>query len=407
MDMPKRIISIQHRHHPGGVCKRMYLTVQGLLEAGYEVHYLSVDPLRLDEHPRLFRHEIPVWVKRRRGLIYWSIFSITAPLVLAGAMLRRRFAALIVFSPYYCLIASTIATLLMVPSIVFLRTIPNRLEPAYRSAIAGRVRYWAAWAGLFTASRVVVFSRSVREALAARSLLLRRKLRLLRPPVTLPPALSGEEGAQTRAEAARKHTSESPAFRDWIDGFAARKSAVCRMFDFPERSLIMLVSGELSDRKNAELVLRAMNAIEGERPVLIISGQGAEGGRLRTAAAGFGLKERVVIEGWLPNFADVLTGCDLYVLPSKYDGISNSMLEALGAGVPVLAADTPEMREILRYDELLFDAGHVGKLAERIEAIADSKAEREKVRQLSRYRARELTFSWGAELSHFIESRFA
>lgn len=385
----------------------MYLTVQGLLDEGFEVHYLSVDPLRLDDHPRLFRHEIPIPLKARRGFLFWTWFTVIAPLILLGVLLRRRFQALILFSPYYCLVTRLVTVLLLVPTIVFQRTIPNRADPLYRSAVAGRVRYYAAWAGLALASRVVVFSRSVKESLFARSRILRSRLRLLRVPVVLPQSLEGEQPKITYEQAMKQHTEEPQVLKQWLEGFSARKSSVCRIFDFSERSLVMLVSGELTDRKNAELILRAMNAIESERAVVIISGLGQEASRLKTVAAGFGLGERVVIEGWLPNFADILAGCDLYVLPSKYDGISNSMLEALGAGVPVLAADTPEMREILEYDELLFDAGHVGRLAARIESIADSKAEREKVRQLSRYRARQLMFSWGAELSAFIDSKFA
>lgn len=385
----------------------MYLTVQGLLEEDYEVHYLSVDPLRLDEHPRLIRHEIPIPVKARRGIVFWSLFTIVAPLILLGVLLRRRCQALILFSPYYCLVTRLATVLMLVPSIVFVRTIPNRADPVYRSAIVGRIKYYAAWAGLFLASRVVVFTSSVAQSLSARSRLISGRVRLLRVPVTLPKSLEGELPKLTYEQASKSHSEETEALQNWLEGFAARKSSVCRIFDFSERSLVMLVSGELTDRKNAELILRAMNAIESERVVLIISGLGKEAERLKTVAAGFGLGERVVIEGWLPNFADILAGCDLYVLPSKYDGISNSMLEALGAGVPVLAANTPEMREILEYKELLFDAGHVGKLAQRMEAIADSKPEREKVKQLSRYRARQFSFSWGAQLSSFIESNFA
>ena len=407
MSEHKRVVSIQYRHHPGGVCKRMYLTVQGLLDEGYEVHYLSVDRLRLDEHPRLIRHEIPIPSRRRSGFLFWTLFTMIAPLILFGVLVRRRFEALILFSPYYCLITRLVTLLLFVRSIVFLRTIPNRADPLYISAIAGRVRYYAAWAGLALASRIVVFSSSVRDLLGARSPLIRKRIRLLRVPVILPPSLADEKKPITYEQALREHSEESEEYQTWLDAFSSRKSSVCKIFDFSERSLVMLISGELTDRKNAELILRAMNATQSERAVLVISGLGKQAERLRTVAAGFGLGERVVVEGWLPNFADILSGCDLYVLPSKYDGISNSMLEALGAGIPVLAADTPEMREILHYDELLFDAGHVGKLAARIEAIADSKAERQKVKQLSRYRARQLTFSWGAQLSRFIEGKFA
>ncbi|MCB0360624.1 MAG: glycosyltransferase, partial [Bdellovibrionales bacterium] len=102
------------------------------------------------------------------------------------------------------------------------------------------------------------------------------------------------------------------------------------------------------------------------------------------------------------DFHQVLWGCDMFIVSSPYEGIANSLLEALGGGVPVMAADTPEMREILVHDELLFDPKHVGKLAERLNAYQRSQAVRDRLRALSTERAQALTFDWGQAVDELL-----
>jgi glycosyltransferase involved in cell wall biosynthesis len=59
--------------------------------------------------------------------------------------------------------------------------------------------------------------------------------------------------------------------------------------------------------------------------------------------------DRIIFLDWLSGdaLAEVLTNAALFVLPSDLEGLSLSLLDAMGAGVCVLASDTPENKEAI------------------------------------------------------------
>jgi glycosyltransferase involved in cell wall biosynthesis len=106
--------------------------------------------------------------------------------------------------------------------------------------------------------------------------------------------------------------------------------------------------------------------------------------------------------GWLPDAAGTIAGSDLFVSPSLHEGMSNALLEAWGAGVPVLAARTPEAAEVLADDELVFDPHDAEGLARRLAELAASPQARRRLEQRSRERAASFDFDWGARVAALL-----
>ena len=91
------------------------------------------------------------------------------------------------------------------------------------------------------------------------------------------------------------------------------------------------------------------------------------------------LLESVAFTGWVPDVADLLASHDVYVLPSRSEGMSNALLEA-GAWERVIAAsDIAANRTVLGEDyPLLFGVDDAEAMAERlVAALADEEARRE------------------------------
>jgi len=79
---------------------------------------------------------------------------------------------------------------------------------------------------------------------------------------------------------------------------------------------------------------------------LLLLGRGPEEPRLRALAAALGISARVRFEGEQPDVAPYLSQMDVYVQPSVAEGMPNSVLEAMAAGLPVVATavgGTPEV----------------------------------------------------------------
>ena len=84
---------------------------------------------------------------------------------------------------------------------------------------------------------------------------------------------------------------------------------------------------------------------------LAIVGDGAQREALSEQIDALGLQERVQLVGQVGNIQDWYESADIYVLSSRYEGLSNSLLEAMACGLPVVAVDCDVgPREIIRND---------------------------------------------------------
>ncbi len=99
----------------------------------------------------------------------------------------------------------------------------------------------------------------------------------------------------------------------------------------------------LEDQKNLELLIDAFSEVHRQYPDyrLVIYGDGSKRNELEKKVQEMGLSEVVSLPGFSNNIHDEMKRCALFVSSSNYEGISNSMLEAMGIGVPVVCTDCP------------------------------------------------------------------
>ena len=103
--------------------------------------------------------------------------------------------------------------------------------------------------------------------------------------------------------------------------------------------------GRLVHQKGFDVLLEALPTVTAQRPVrLVIAGEGELRPELEAAAEGLPVSFPGALQG--PEaVADFLRSLDLFVMPSRYEGLPNAVLEALACGAPVVATDVPGMAE--------------------------------------------------------------
>jgi L-malate glycosyltransferase len=103
----------------------------------------------------------------------------------------------------------------------------------------------------------------------------------------------------------------------------------------------------------------------------ILIGEGELRAALQTQAAELGISEHVHLLGQRNDAAQLVHGFDLAVLASLHEGLPNTVLEALAAGVPVVATAVGGVPELIADGETgyLVPAADVARLAERITTI--------------------------------------
>jgi glycosyltransferase involved in cell wall biosynthesis len=105
--------------------------------------------------------------------------------------------------------------------------------------------------------------------------------------------------------------------------------------------------GRLEREKRPDIALRALAAARkaGHDVGLTIAGAGSEERALRALAQSLHVADRIEFLGWQSDVRHVLARADLVLVPSVYEGYSMTTVEALAAGVPVIATDVGIARE--------------------------------------------------------------
>lgn len=99
--------------------------------------------------------------------------------------------------------------------------------------------------------------------------------------------------------------------------------------------------GRFSKEKNHEYLLSVFEIISKNDPTacLLLVGAGDEMDRIKSLVKKKQLEEKVVFTGSVTNVEDYLQAMDVFVLPSRFEGLGIAAIEAQCAGLPVIASD--------------------------------------------------------------------
>jgi len=110
-----------------------------------------------------------------------------------------------------------------------------------------------------------------------------------------------------------------------------------------EREKTIVSVARLDPQKNHKLLIDSFAEISDRIKDydLKIYGVGSQQNMLQELIDSYGLNNRIKLMGYFDNVLDRIRKASLFVLPSDYEGISNSLLEALALGLPVVSTDHP------------------------------------------------------------------
>jgi glycosyltransferase involved in cell wall biosynthesis len=139
---------------------------------------------------------------------------------------------------------------------------------------------------------------------------------------------------------------------------------------------------------------------------LLLVGAGPQADELRALAQRSGIADRVHFTGWRDDVPRILRASDLFVLPSRWEGMPNALLEAMAAGLPVVATDVEGVRELLgpaANEQVVAPADWPG-LAHRLAKLAGDRERASRLGRVNQVRAAD--FSWQAMVAAY-ESLFS
>lgn len=151
----------------------------------------------------------------------------------------------------------------------------------------------------------------------------------------------------------------------------------------PTRNTVGFV-GRLYPVKNVPIIIEGFHKFVKHHPnyQLAIFGEGKERARLESLVTRLGLDNKVIFHGFQSNLQEIYSSFNIFINASFSEGISNSILEAMAAGIPVIASDVIGNRDIIinGEDGLLFDPHNSQELSDKMTMLAENEDYRDALR---------------------------
>jgi glycosyltransferase involved in cell wall biosynthesis len=145
--------------------------------------------------------------------------------------------------------------------------------------------------------------------------------------------------------------------------------------DASPREDFLLCTGRLGPRKGHLELIRAVALLNGRgaKTRVVVTGKGPLRAQLEDEARRLGVADLVEFRGFVSReeLTDLLQRCRAFAFPSHYEGLPTSLLEAMAAGAPIVAAAAPGSIDLVQdgRNGLLVPVGDPGALADGIHAL--------------------------------------
>ena len=108
--------------------------------------------------------------------------------------------------------------------------------------------------------------------------------------------------------------------------------------EIPEDAIVLLSVGELSKRKNHEIVIKALSQLEDKNVVYAICGKGSMQEYLQDLACQLNVRDRVFLLGYRTDIIEICKASDIFLFPSLQEGLPVALMEAMACGLPVVCS---------------------------------------------------------------------
>ena len=117
------------------------------------------------------------------------------------------------------------------------------------------------------------------------------------------------------------------------------KKAYKREIGVPEDCVLVLSIGEMIERKNHEVIIRALAKVENKNVYYAICGKGSLREHLEEIANELGVGDRVKFLGFRRDIPELCNTADISAFPSRIEGLGLAGIEAMAAGVPLVSSN--------------------------------------------------------------------
>ena len=353
------------------------MAYSALADQHQHIHHIGAGQIPVSNE-RVSQHILKVVCDVKENLLFWLHFTVSAAIRCFSLVRRNRIRLIVNFSPFYTLLCFLPILFYRIPATTFIRA-DNQKHG--QNAMRNLFFYFADWIGILLSDHILLVSEHLKAVYRKRYRIPARKLIVLSNHIEQNYRIAQDEKQRWR-----------------------------HRLDVDEQTFLVSSAGAVQPGKNFIYLIEAFAHVDNPAIRLVILGDeitaSGEMSRLKQTADRMGVTDRICFYGWARDPLPLIASMDLFVLPSKYEGSPNILLEALSCGIPCLGSDIAEVREILEFDELLFPLDNHRILGERMARACNAPGYYDTLRRLSQMQCRKYRFDWQRAFLHTVIDRY-
>jgi glycosyltransferase involved in cell wall biosynthesis len=380
-----KILTVMYTLKRGGSYDRFKMLIEAFLGRECEVHCLSLTPIEI-EHPLFHNHVMHLPFKKVGGLIGKLVVLSMFPIWSVWVGWRNRIDLIIAFGSLYAFVQGLTKRFLKRPLVTLIRGDSRfGLRMQNSSKYTLYLNKGIENMGLNSSDLIITNNTALREEIL-KSL---RKGKHIDVKVLL----------NNIPSIPSPHLQDIPRTR--------------AKYEIPEDAKILVTAGVLNQGKNIEVLINSLPRIEMKNLHLLVVGDGSTEADfqyrdfLKARAKILEVDKRVIFTGWLEkeDLGKIYLASDLFILPSLSEGMPNALLEALGVGLACMGSNIPGIKDILHYEDLMFDPEDEKGLVEKIHRFFSDEQHSNHIIELCRARKKEFLFDWKEKVFQMATKR--
>jgi len=370
----------------GGAYERFQGMVEALLDRKCDVHCISLTPIRIED-PFYHNHVLSLPFKIKGNLAVKLMVLLLFPIYALLIGWREKIDLFVAFGPLYAFLQAIPKSMMMKPMVTLIRSELSLASPARDlSKFFLWIKRVVEYFGLIFSDRVVTVNTAM-ENDVMRFMKRRNKIdvKVLFNNIPQIPMPVDSDVIQTR--------------RQWA---------------IPEGAKVLITAGILTPRKNIEILIKCLPKIEIKDIFLFVIGDDSTQSNshyrdsLHRLPTELGVDKRVIFTGWLEKAEmwNIFRIADLFVLPSKTEGMPNVVLEALGVDLPCMGSNIQGIEDILQYGELMFNPLNEEAMVNKLNQFFLDPEYSNHITELCRKRKKAFMFDWGEKIFQMVTMGF-